>query len=107
MKSNVEITRINIEKAYSKVSLYSYSDDINSIYISNLFVKESKRKNNLGNNMLCYALILAKLLNVKTVYIRVNKTSWMYEWYRRNGFIDSISQYRKGKSNMIWMEKTL
>lgn len=55
--------------------------------ISGLSVEDSSRNKGLGNELLKACEELAKSLGIIKLYLCVEKKSWVYEWYKRCGYI--------------------
>lgn len=87
-------------------SLYRYKDDLDTAYLSNVFVEEKKRNKGLGNNILFQAENFAKNnFKAKVIVLKVIEKSWMHDWYQRHGYIDF--ERCQGDKSMMWMKKEL
>ena len=66
------------------------------MYLSNLNVNEHSRNVGMGNKMMHFAMRWAYLEGCKYLYLDVvDKNSWIYEWYKRLGFVE----YRSSNNN--------
>lgn len=113
IKVNVDKTEWGIVKRFSnednsiRFALYTYNDDNETIYLSNLFVNESLRKNGYGNRIIEWVFDYAKSRSFKTIILNVVKNSWMEKWYERKGFEyleDCEDDEYKGN---VWLKKDL
>lgn len=73
---------------YSSFAMYIYDDDVETIYLSNVYVDPIARGKNLGNKILKLADQDAKKYGVNTIFLNVLKDSWAHNWYERHGFSD-------------------
>lgn len=69
------------------VTLQIDNDDKTSGCISGLSVSKKARNNGLGNILLKECEKLAKKLGLNEIYLSAEKTSFVFEWYKRKGFI--------------------
>lgn len=81
--------------------IYQYSDDDTFCVFSELSVSDSFRQKGIGNYALNTAIDLSKSLNCKYLYLWVEKSSWMFDWYKRKGFIQR--EDFKDIQNNVWM----
>lgn len=102
LKDDKKIIWIKSDNASS--SLYFYNDDNESIYISNLIVKNKFRNNKLGTKLLELTENIGILLNAINAYLWVDKNSWLHDWYKRKGYSDFQKHERDG---YVWMKKQL
>ena len=82
-----------------RFALYVYSDDEDKLYLSNVFVDESIRKQGWGNQILKYVRRYAATHCSTSLTLNVVKDSWQKEWYERKGF-KYVSDY---KENKVWL----
>lgn len=75
-----------LKNRYYKFCLYSYSDEPDTMYLSEVYVNKLYRKRGYGNILLKHAKQLAKERGYKTMYLKVAENSWQEKWYKRNGF---------------------
>lgn len=86
-----------------RFALYRYDDDSNCLYLSNVFVEESSRRQGLGNYILNLTNDFAKKMNVKEIFLKVKKGTFMCKWYEKNGY--EYFSDDETDSNYIWMVK--
>ena len=86
-----------------RFALYKYDDDSNCLYLSNVFVEESSRRQGLGNYILNLTNDFAKKMNVKEIFLKVKKGTFMCKWYEKNGY--EYFSDDETNSNYIWMVK--
>lgn len=92
----------SIDKNYS-ASIYWYDDEPEILYLSNIHVVENQRKNGLGNNLLNSLQEICKTTGCKQIMLSCNK-SFVYGWYKRNGFVDLI---KENNYAIGWMVKNI
>lgn len=81
-------TTIYYTGKYFRFAMYIYDDDVETIYLSNVYVDPIARGKNLGNKILKLADQDAKKYGANTIFLNVLKDSWMHNWYERHGFSD-------------------
>lgn len=82
---------------------YWYNDDNESICLSCLSVNPNFRNKILGTKLQELREQLGIDKSFINSWLEVNKESWMYNWYKRRGYIDQIFT----EDNMVWMMKKL
>lgn len=89
-----------------RFALYTYDDDPNTLYFSNLFVDDNIRGNGLGDEILNYVFNYAKSKSYNSIILNVVKNSWVRKWYERKGFhyLEDCDGEYKGN---IWMIKNI
>lgn len=86
-----------------RFAIYRYDDDMETVYLSNVFVNKDHRKSGLGNYILNGADNMAKKLNAKSICLKVKQESFVHEWYARHGYSDlSVDEE---EPQYIWMMK--
>lgn len=88
-----------------RFAMYRYDDDLETVYVSNIFVDEEKRGNGLGNMILDTATSMSKELGAKTMCLKVKKDSFAHQWYMRHGYTDIETDSEN--ENYEWMRKQL
>lgn len=88
-----------------KFVLYTYNDDKNTIYLSNVKIEQLARGRGLGNKILELVNKEAKKYNCSVICLKVLKSSWVYNWYANHGYSDFC--YDSENTNYIWMKYTL
>ena len=88
---------------YSSFAMYIYDDDVETIYLSNVYVDPIARGKNLGNKILKLADQDAKKYGANTIFLNVLKDSWVRNWYERHGF--SYYDDNEEDDRDIWMIK--
>lgn len=83
-------------------ALYVYNDDVKTMYLSNVFVSYFDRKQGIGNKILLMAETETRKHNADTICLKVLKSSWMHDWYKRHGYSD----FREDEEDneYIWMK---
>lgn len=90
---------------FYRFALYDYNDDKNTMYLSNVKVKQSVRGYGLGNKILELVDKEAKKYNYTVIYLKVLKSSWVHDWYANYGYSDLC--YDSEDINYVWMKHTL
>ena len=86
-----------------KFALYQYDDEPDVLYLANVSVNKSHRKNGLGNNILSFVDNFANKINASAILLKVKKDSFMFEWYKRNGY----KYHSDADSSYVWMIKKM
>jgi len=94
----------DLKKSF-RFALYTYDDDPDTVYLSNVFVDEKYRRTGLGNIILEMATDIAKKMEFKTIILKVLKTSFVHEWYERHGYRDFVADSED--ISYVWMKKEL
>lgn len=90
-------------KAFGRV--YGYKDDKSTAYLAGLSVERGSRKQGIGTELQVLRETIAKESGAKTVFLWVEKNTWMHEWYKRRGYSDWKDH--EDIENNVWMEKAL
>ena len=56
------------------------------VYLSDLYVNEDYRKNNLGNELMVICEKIARKIKVNAIELDAYINSWVIEWYKKLGF---------------------
>jgi len=90
------------ESVDTRFAFYTYKDEPNVLYLSNVFVEESSRNEGKGTEILKVAEQVAKSLNKTTIRLKVKKESEANEWYYKHGYslIQCEDEYN-------WLEKKI
>ena len=94
-------------KIYSYTLTY-YSDNLDNIYISDIYVKPKYRRKNFGNLLLDDAFQRVKNLKFKNLFTKVNKYSFECDWLKRKGFVFSSNLNKSDSDSKIiycWFKK--
>lgn len=84
--------------------LYYYKDDISTCYLSNLMVNEYKRHRFIAKTLMSTVFEYCLAHEYTLISLRVKKTDWVHEWYKRLGFLDYMDDKEDG---LIWMVKSI
>jgi len=103
MNIYIESVKIELnEKAFGRI--YQYNDDNTSVYFEGIKVDIAFRRQGLGTILLQMLELFGKCLGASYSYLWVEKNTWIYEWYKRNGY----SYFKDHEDvNFIWMSKIL
>ena len=97
------VLNFEVGKSIGRFALYTYDDDIYTIYLANLRIAERYRGKGIGNWILNWVFQYARTNNRKQIILRVESGSWMEAWYVRKGF--NYLQSAEDGSN--WLRKNL
>lgn len=94
----------NEGKGYCK--LYSYNDDPDIWYISDLNISENYRNMGIGTNFMNVCIDICKRYNGQKIQLQVydNAEQFIHDWYKRLGFYEFIHSKRKEYS---WLTKSI
>lgn len=84
------------------VRIYTDVDSDQVLYIDSLSVSEIERGKGIATKLLNIHHGIAKYIN-RVSMLFVEKNSWMYEWYGRNGY-EYYSDY-PDQEGSVWMVK--
>lgn len=82
--------------------VFQYNDDLNSVYLSNVSVKENLQGNGFGNAILQIAEQFARNVNAKVIVLKTKINSSAFDWYCRHGYI----RY-EDDGDYCWMRKEI
>lgn len=72
--------------------------------VGNLYVDPDHRGSQIGSRLMYIAEGYLAFKNIKRVYLTVDETSWMRQWYRRLGFED-VNPVVPTEEGEVWMFK--
>lgn len=79
---------------------YWHINDKNTIYFDWLSVDEKERGNGIASKLIDSHIQVANHFKVASKLF-VKKNSWMHDWYKKKGYIDSFNYNKEG--TYIWM----
>ena len=82
----------------SHFAFYQYDND--TIYLSSLFVRGSDRRHGYGSKVLNAAEEVAKTFGISKIRLKVERNTWVEEWYKKNGY-----EYLSSEGEYDWLEK--
>lgn len=91
-----------MEEKHYVYCLCQYNDELDSMYIAELYVPKKFRRKGYGRAAIDEAIGFIRDNNVKYARLSVRRFSWKTKWYKRLGF---KVYKRKGLYN--WMVKEL
>ena len=100
-----DVWYVNAKDGSFRFAIYRYDDDIETIYLSNVFVSEEYRGKGYGNLILDAADKVAKEMGAKTIGLKVMKGSFAHQWYERHGYCDLTAD--KENPKFVWMTKSI
>lgn len=92
----------DIDKSF-RFAIYRYDDDLDTVYLSNVFVNEQLRRRGLENIILQMTNDIAKKLLANTICLKVKEGTFVHEWYKRHGFEDLCKDNED--IEFMWMRK--
>ena len=95
----------NYRDKRSKFALYSYDDDDNTIYLSNVYITQSERGKGLGNKILETVEKESKAKRFNNICLKVLDVSWLHKWYSEHGYRDICRD--EESEDYIWMIKQI
>ena len=87
-----------------RFALYTYNDEPDVTYLSNVRVDPKSRGRGIGDKILKDAEEMAIQHNSRVICLKVLINSWMHDWYSRHGFVDYADDE---DSKYVWMNKVL
>ena len=90
-------------KGIFRFAIYRYDDDKKTIYLSNVFVDEERRKEGIGNSILNATDKIAKKMNADSICLKVKRETFVHEWYKRHGYSDLCTDDED--KDFMWMVK--
>ena len=84
------------------VRFYSY-DDQNCMYLASLSVHAEYRNNGQATRIMQLAERVAKENGFGSIVLKADEGSWMYEWYKRLGYVQFGDMEDDG---LTWMKKS-
>lgn len=88
-----------------RFAIYRYDDDIDTIYLSNVFVSENNRGQGYGNVILSSTEKIANKMMASSICLKVKKGSFAHQWYKRHGYHNLTNDNKE--PNYIWMKKII
>ena len=102
-----DVWNINASDDTFRFAIYRYDDDMDTVYLSNVFVKEDSRGQGYGNTILDIVDKVAEVMGATTICLTVKKGSFAHEWYKRHGYEDFCDNEDEDYVSYIWMKKQL
>ena len=93
------------KKGNAYAHVYWFYDDETTIYFEGLSVDENARKQGIGTKLLKIFEQIGIHLGATYACLQVNKTKWVYERYKRQGY-KYLSDSEEEKNN-VWLRKPL
>ena len=100
-----DVWYVNAADGTYRFAVYKYDDDDETIYLSNVFVREDSRRQGYGNEILTSAEDYAKRLNASVICLKVLSGSDVHRWYKRHGYEDLEKD--EEERGYMWMRKVL
>lgn len=97
--------QLNYMSSDSSFDLYRYDDEPSILYLACVYVSPAKRKQGIGNSLLSYAESEAKKMNAEHLCLKCLKSSWVYNWYKRHGFV--YFHYDRFNRDYVWLRKCI
>ena len=104
-KENEEGNQLYIieEEGHAMVRVYDYNDEPDVIFIDSLSTEEKFRNLGIATELLDICEYVASCQNADQIVLWVKKDSWVHDWYKRRGYIDTADCTIE--ENCTWMAK--
>ena len=86
----------------TRFAFYTYKDEDNALYLSNVFVEKTRRCKGLGTKILQAAEKVAETIGAPSIRLKVEQNSIANNWYRKHGY-----GYLASEDKYDWLEKNL
>jgi GNAT superfamily N-acetyltransferase len=90
------------EDLRTRFAFYTYKDEDDVLYLSNVFVEETSRNKGFGTKILAAAEKVAETIGAINIRLKVKQDSSANAWYRKHGY-----GYIAFEGDYDWLEKTL
>ena len=90
------------EDLRTRFAFYTYKDEDNVLYLSNVFVEETSRNKGFGTKILAAAEKVAETIGATNIRLKVKQDSLANAWYRKHGY-----NHMSVEDGYDWLEKTL
>ena len=90
------------EDLRTRFAFYTYKDEDDALYLSNLFVEEASRNKGFGAKILKAAEKVAETIGASRICLKVKQGSPANVWYRKHGY-----GYMTFEDGYDWLEKNL
>ena len=90
------------EDLRTRFAFYTYKDEDDALYLSNVFVEETSRNKGFGTKILAAAEKVAETIGAINIRLKVKQNSPANAWYRKHGY-----GYMAFEGDYDWLEKTL
>ena len=90
------------EDLRTRFAFYTYKDEDDALYLSNVFVEETSRNKGFGTKILAAAEKVAETIGAINIRLKVKQDSQANAWYRKHGY-----GYMAFEGDHDWLEKTL
>lgn len=85
-----------------RFAFYTYKDEDDVLYLSNVFVDETSRNKGFGTKILAAAEKVAETIGATNIRLKVKQDNPANAWYREHGY-----SYMVSENGYDWLEKTL
>lgn len=86
----------------TRFAFYTYKDEDDVLYLSNVFVEETSRNKGFGTKILAAAEKVAETIGAITIRLKAKRNSQANDWYRKHGY-----GYLTFEGEYDWLEKNL
>ena len=100
-----DVWYVNAIDGTYRFAIYKYDDDKDTIYLSNVFVKEESRRQGYGNEILNAAEDYARKMDASVICLKVLSGSDVHRWYKRHGYVDLEKD--EEERGYMWMRKDM
>ncbi len=86
----------------TRFAFYTYKDENDVLYLSNVFVEETSRNKGFGTKILAAAEKVAETIGATNILLKVKQNSPANTWYRKHGY-----KFMALEEDYDWLKKTL
>lgn len=90
------------EDLRTRFAFYTYKDEDDVLYLSNVFVEETSRNKGFGTKILAAAEKVAEILDATSIRLKVKQDNPANVWYWKHGY-----NYMTSEDGYDWLEKNL
>ena len=87
-------------------ALFSEKENPKVVYLANLYVDPSRRKEGCGKELLRLCEGLAHDMGYESISLKVEIIAWMRKWYEREGF-EFAEMDEEDPISYVWLRKAI
>jgi GNAT superfamily N-acetyltransferase len=86
----------------SIIRVYFFREDVSKYYLEGFHTEYSYRKKGFGKQLFESVISFCRQCQAQEVLLWCKKTSWVYEWYKKQGFVDEGVK-KEDEPGCVWM----
>jgi len=90
------------EDLQTRFAFYTYKDEPDVLYLSNVFVEESSRRHGFGKEILRTAEVAAETMGASRIRLKVKRGTPENAWYIKHGYC-----YLTSEDDYDWLENRI